>query len=441
MTLIDIQKYPKVLIVNSEPINSLTATGLTMMNLFQNWTAVNIAQIYTQPLPCEGKCLFSRRVTLLDLNLPKNLKEWIFRHTKDAKVCQLNQRVPFIEYTNTLKKRPIIFYKNYRGDINTLLNLFPLKLNHDLYEECENFKPDIIYSMLSSIEMMKLVLHLSNRLKVPVVPHFVDDWPSTHSRNFPFAPLFLPIQTWLLRKIIHRSPVILTICNAMSVEYKRRYKKETHSFMNCVDVSILHRKPPLLDDNKCIRFAYIGGLHLNRWKSLMDIAISLEKIRNEGMNVELVVFAPSIDINSYSDILNSIPVVKIGGTLPSEKVIESLYQFNVLVHIESFDRQNRLFTKFSISTKIPQYMASGKPILAYGPEEVASCNYIKENDCGLIVGKQNLGLLNDTLKSMILDHQLRNRLGSKGRIIASAKHNAEIEREKLRLLLNNILAI
>lgn len=436
------KKYPKVLIVNGEPINSLTATGITMKNLFHNWPKECLAQIHTHAISIEGSFTFSDMVTLLDLNIPKILKKFIIRQKNEFKNVDLSQEFTISKISEIQVKRGIVFLKKIiRGDIYTLLNLLPLKIHVDLYDSCDKFKPDVIYSMLGSIEVMKLALHLSIRLNVPIVPHFMDDWPSTISRNSTFYPLFFPVQRYLLHKIINNAPLVLSICDAMSHEYKRRYNKEVHAFMNCVDFTLFSEQSNKDDECECIRFGYIGGLHLNRWKSLKDIAISLQEIRNVGINVELVVYAPSGDLDKYGFILSEMQVVKIGGTLNSDEVSDYLQKFDVLIHIESFDEFDRLYTKFSISTKIPQYMASGKPIFAYGPDEVASCRYIRDNDCGVIVGERKSNILIEELRILALDKKFRDRLGYNGRSVALANHNADTERERFRLLLKKSITL
>ena len=86
----------------------------------------------------------------------------------------------------------------------------------------------------------------------------------------------------------------------------------------------------------------------------------------------------------------------------------------MLVHVESFDNKSRQLTKLSISTKIPEYLATGKPIIAIGPREVASLEYLK--DCSLWITNKNdiynkiklFSRGNDFLAELSMKTQLKN---------------------------------
>ena len=55
-----------------------------------------------------------------------------------------------------------------------------------------------------------------------------------------------------------------------------------------------------------------------------------------------------------------------------------------VIHVESFDETYRQCTKMSLSTKIADYLNSGTLIVAYGPLEVASMKYLKDNKAGIV---------------------------------------------------------
>jgi glycosyltransferase involved in cell wall biosynthesis len=107
----------------------------------------------------------------------------------------------------------------------------------------------------------------------------------------------------------------------------------------------------------------------------------------------------------------------------------------VLLHVEAFDDTVRAYTRLSLSTKIPQYMSSGRPILAYGPGELASCRYIADCDCGRVVGVQDPLALAKATRELASDALVRLGLGRRGWQLACQRHNADKERERFRELL------
>ena len=70
------------------------------------------------------------------------------------------------------------------------------------------------------------------------------------------------------------------------------------------------------------------------------------------------------------------------GGLNASGVIEQMERSHFLLHVESFDEMNRTYVKYSISTKISEYLSSSRGIIAYGPHEVASMELLYKNGFG-----------------------------------------------------------
>ena len=60
--------------------------------------------------------------------------------------------------------------------------------------------------------------------------------------------------------------------------------------------------------------------------------------------------------------------------------VKALQNSDLLIHAESFDNEFKQIVKNSISTKIADSLASGVPIVAYGPEGIASIDYLIKNE-------------------------------------------------------------
>jgi hypothetical protein len=105
---------------------------------------------------------------------------------------------------------------------------------------------------------------------------------------------------------------------------------------------------------------------------------------------------------------------------------------NVLVHAESFDESTRLYTRLSLSTKIPQYLMAGRCVLAYGPAELASIRYVVETGAGLAVSTENVDKLAGELEKLISSPALRQAYAERARRAALDRHDAEEERERFR---------
>lgn len=424
--------YPRVLVISAAALNSQSATGMTMANLLHGWPLDRIAQVYwDNSIPDPEHCN----------------RYWVISHGNAPLVNGIRRIVQTLKSKrNLLKSSPQITIASPPSSQMTGRKFFApgfatgwadtvnVRLSDEFWQWIDDFNPEVIYSVLGSIRIMNIVLQVSKRLSIPVVPHFMDDWPNTlyHSE----AANWLPRQILQssINKVLKKSSHRMVISDAMAEEFKSRYHLDFKAFMNCVDTKI-DFSPVSKSEDSLISFGYVGGLHLNRWKSLQQVADALLQLKDNGNYVELTVFAPVADIQQYGHILSENPVVRLGGSLSPVEVMSALSMFDVLVHIESFDEQDCQYTRLSISTKIPQYMTAAKPILAYGPADVASCKYIGNKQCGVVVGDRDIDSLVVAIRSLVESSDLREQLGMNGRNTAMALHSADIERERFRNIL------
>ena len=56
------------------------------------------------------------------------------------------------------------------------------------------------------------------------------------------------------------------------------------------------------------------------------------------------------------------------------------------LHVEAFDDNAKERTRYSLSTKIAEMLRSRTCIIAYGPSDIASMEYLAENEAALILG-------------------------------------------------------
>ena len=151
---------------------------------------------------------------------------------------------------------------------------------------------------------------------------------------------------------------------------------------------------------------YVGGLHLRRWESILDISFVVENLNKKGNKVEFQIFCPEYDKNQFINQFSEFKSTKFLGSISSSHVHNILSKADILIHAESFERNYIEYTKFSLSTKIPQYMAAGKPIIGYGPNILASIQHINNSKGGIIVGVRDLRQLENSLNELLVNKDL-----------------------------------
>jgi glycosyltransferase involved in cell wall biosynthesis len=134
----------------------------------------------------------------------------------------------------------------------------------------------------------------------------------------------------------------------------------------------------------------------------------------------------------------SIPgAVEFKGALNAAEVQQVIVESDILVHVESMDKVSRKLTRLSVSTKIPEYLASGRCILAVGPAEVASIRYIQDHEAGLVV--TDLETLRGNLETLISGPELRRSYALNGLRLAQQRHDSRIVSDLLETTLRGVI--
>ena len=303
-----------------------------------------------------------------------------------------------------------------------------------------DLKPQAIYSMLGSFHIMRLCLDVSRELQIPIVPHFTDDWISTIYRKCLGGKYLRKLVIRSVRAVLDRAPVRFVISDAMGEEYARRYGGHYHTLVNCLEPERFEIKPQP-STNGSVRLLYLGGLGLNRWRSLQMLGTALERLGTEGVHCELHIYTLPADVAIFAPVLDRPPWIKVVGWVSNHQVPELIAQANVLVHAEAFDKEFREYTRFSISTKIPEYLMSGRCVLGFGPSEVASIKYLK--DCGgaVTVGRDDPDLLYSKVSELVRNNELQQQLARTARAFALEHHTAVQQRARfLRLISESVTA-
>ena len=105
----------------------------------------------------------------------------------------------------------------------------------------------------------------------------------------------------------------------------------------------------------------------------------------------------------------------------------------MLLHAESFEPDCVERVKHSVSTKIADYLASGVPVVAYGPEGIASMAHLKRWDCSFSATEPER--LEDTLLRALTDAERRRTVAENGLRTAERCHDRETVSNAMREIL------
>ena len=363
-------KYPRVLIVNAQSIYKKNATGITLQSIWSEWDADCLLEIYSDPMVMDESNHKFKSYCIS----PNN----VIRLARGRVAQSINSN---IKATNTQQRSNNKIKSYLRQFAVCELDSLAVKLDESTLEAIRVFQPQAIYTLGASVSILRLVNKLSVQLNIPVIMHFMDNW--AEHIQWEDNPLLSLYKSSLKKKMlacIKRCKLVVTISSSMAEAYHEKFQKETLVLMNTVDISRF--KGLTSKDTGVIHFVYAGGLHLDRWKALREIALSIQQTNGKGI---LDIFTSKDNIELYRSGFETLPVA-FYEAVPHERIDEVYQKADVLVHTEIESENLKGFFKYSISTKIPEYLATGKPILFYGPRDMKLFEYLLQNQVALTAG-------------------------------------------------------
>ena len=237
----DHKLYPKILIIG-QTFNKNSGGGITISNLFYGWPKDSLAVASNVNLysdldnsVCEQYYQLGYNHKLhpfpLNLFLPRiKCGSFVLKNKRDLDAEQ-RDHIATGKYKKTYKY--LYSFLRYFGIYNIL---YKLKITPDFKEWVTAYNPDIIYSQLSTLELIRFVADMHEQFNKPIVLHIMDDWPNAIHKPELFFSYWKKVIDREFRKLLDKSSVLMSICESMSEEYKMRYNKDFIPFHNPIEI-------------------------------------------------------------------------------------------------------------------------------------------------------------------------------------------------------------
>lgn len=184
------------------------------------------------------------------------------------------------------------------------------------------------------------------------------------------------------------------------------------------------------------RVSYIGNLSCGRYKTLLELGRAISEINDDTLTKVIDVYSGSKEAEYISPLKNA-PGINFRGAIPAEQVPEVMSESVMVIHTESFDPAMKELVRFSVSTKIAESLMYGPCLLAYGPEGIASIDYLKENNAAYVISRPED--LEKGLEKILTNKELREQIVRNARALALKNHNADVNPRKVRKWLQEVV--
>ena len=224
-----------------------------------------------------------------------------------------------------------------------------------------------------------------------------------------------------------RTECILCMCDEMRDWYRNLFSKTAYTVYTGAE----ERAFPTVNKKKHV-ISYVGYLGGNRHKSLIELGEAISKLDLLGGPDAIEVYSNEKRPQIVEELRKS-KGIRFHGEASSEKASEVIADSEFVVHVEGFDTESRKKVRYSVSTKIADYLMNGPCIIAYGPGEVASMRYLSDNGAGFTITSKEM--LSEKLREIFSDPQKSVDIVNNARLVAHRNHETKKVGERLSKLL------
>lgn len=376
----------RVLIISHLCINDTNNVGKTLWSLFYKFHPDELMNLFFNPiLPNNNKCHTWFKITDNDILKSYFLKKAGNECSSGDTDNEYRKISSFIKQVNKTSLKLIL---------RDLIWKFGRISDYRLTKWIDNNKPKVIFFAAGySCFAYRIALKISNKFSIPLYTFLMDDYYHEVKNK---SLIERVRKKWLKRyiyKTIKESSKVFACSEEMAKAYQLEFDKP---------ISVLYT--PYIDNNnaqekannqqsrqcisepvKSLKFIYAGSLGLKRWEILLKIG---KYLKTNYPTSTLEVYASSAYKNEI-DHLKKCKNIFYKGFVNSKELSQRISESDVVLHVESFNEEVYIRTRYSISTKIPECLASGKMFLAIGPRGQAGLEYLKRNNAAVVCNDEN----------------------------------------------------
>ena len=147
---------------------------------------------------------------------------------------------------------------------------------------------------------------------------------------------------------------------------------------------------------------FIGGLfsHLHS-QSIEDLFEAVSLIRKMIPWLEFHLYGQRQPTDFLEDLIQADGITHHGIVMPLNKKFEIMEKAHCFVIPSSFNHEKHSHYRYSFPTKLPELIASGRPILSYGPIETSTNRILEANNIGIRVNERSVPKIVEALWDII----------------------------------------
>ena len=413
----------RVLLISHNVFSETNNMGKTLLSYFRDYSPNEVAEFYIQEKEPKNADVCNSYYRITDRDALKS----VFG-VKVGTTFRLEKRIQETADVRTGAIESIRQYGRKRNAFVYTARNAVWAVSHwkteKLVSWLKKFNPDVIFFMAGDYSFMfRITLEIQEMLQKPLVVCCVDDYfLFNRNENSAFGRYQHRAYMKTVHEVMERASCILTISDSMGAAYRELFRKPCFT----LHTSSGKRHSERADAPE--KIAYFGNLSYKRFEQLVQIGKTIKSLDLPNIR-GIDVYSGEKNPELLRDLTEDNGVC-FHGEITAAEVGTCMDECLAIIHTESFDPQIQQMVRYSVSTKIADSLLNGPCLIAYGPEGIASIDYLIENHAAYVITRSED--LESGLKEILTNAALRAEIVKNARELAEKNHDEAVNPKKVR---------
>lgn len=322
------------LVIADYPVGFASGFGETLYNLFSGFPSEKLWSAHPAHVaPADDK----RRGQLIELPSPSRPR-W------------LPNRISLAYY-------PLLKMQQFRASREAVRLLARVVQQHSI-------RNLLVIPVSPWILSAALALH-KQYSKLNLVLYVMDDWQGHHEcHQLPYTRR----RQRLLSEIVQRANVRYAVSREMAAHYEQSFGKSWSVVHNGVRNDVLANGKSLASNPRQVLLA--GDVNVFRFDAVIAFAEAIERHnRRNGESIEFTVMGDVAEQHRSS--LSALRAVRMLSRRSHSECLDAMKAADLLYLPLAFAKKSSRISLYSLPTKLPEYLATGKSVFFHAPQESA----------------------------------------------------------------------
>jgi len=419
----------RILIITKSAWDDKIAGGNTLSNFFSGWTDATFFNIFCREAKPDNYCC-NYYFSVSPINIAKNIiTPWRIGNQFSFYKANENNNGDF--YTEQTLSRLSKKYTNVFSTLYDAVYSTKIWLNKRIKRFLVESKPDLVFCFgVTDAFNYHLVRYIKIHHVCPIVVYFVDD---VYNNSSTRLGVLESINKRRLRRLAEMANKRYAISQMMCDEYAQE--------MHC-SFDLLYKGCEIHDilpkHNTPIRLTYAGNLLYQRDQILAKLVLAIQKLNEEQQKqVHLDIYSATSVDEVMRNQLNVDGASILHPAKPFSNIKEIMAASDIVLHVESFDENQKKMVRLSFSTKISDCIQSGAMMVAIGPKDIASIDFLTRIPGVMVVLDPND--IKSCLKGLLEGQNIIEKRARETNLYARSYMSIENVRERLQYDFNEMI--